>query len=188
MSHSPHRLQALRGVLALLLLALVLGVPTASAQTTAVCSNTPPSSQRIECVKDTTSTDNIEINTQNQTISTTGADRPAVKANHKGTGNIVLRIRNRTPSRAAGGWRILRAHRTTASGRISRGRDRGRHGQRHFLDHYDGCVSPDRRTSRGGQGVRVDSRSSGTVDVDIRGGSITASGHEYGDGVSRFSV
>ena len=78
-------------VLLSLFLAPVVGVSDASAQTP-VCSNTPAPGERIECKKDATSTDNIEIITENVNIETT-TNAPAIYAEHFGDGtNTILVI------------------------------------------------------------------------------------------------
>ena len=85
-------MRAVTGVLALLV-ALVLGVSTASGQTTAVCSNTPVSAQRIECTQDTDSTDDIVINLESGVnITTTDESDHGIIGHHQGAGDITINV------------------------------------------------------------------------------------------------
>ena len=90
-SLSCRRVRISTSVLALLV-ALVLGVTTASAQTTAVCSNTPAMGQRIECTEDATSTSDIDINASGVDIDTSGSLEPGIYGFHQGTGNIDIDV------------------------------------------------------------------------------------------------
>ena len=81
-------------VLLSLFLAPVVGVSVASAQTP-VCSNTPGPGERIECKNDATSTDDIEINTENVNIETT-TNAPAIYAEHFGDGTNTITVKGST--------------------------------------------------------------------------------------------
>ena len=80
------------GLLALLV-GLTLGATTAYAQTTAVCSNTPTASQRVECTEDSTSTDAIDIEAEGVDIDTTAASEPGITASHAGNAKIDISVR-----------------------------------------------------------------------------------------------
>ena len=93
-SLSCRRVRLWTSVLALLV-ALVLSVTTANAQTTAVCSDTPASGERIECTGDSTSTDDIDIDARGVDIDTSAADEPAIKASHAGNADVNIRVRQK---------------------------------------------------------------------------------------------
>ncbi len=75
-----------------MLLVLGSGVLTASAQTTAVCSNTPTSTQRIECTQASDSTTAIDIDALGVDIDTSADNEPAVKAQHAGDADIEINV------------------------------------------------------------------------------------------------
>ena len=75
-----------------LLVAFGLGVTTASAQTTAVCSNTPATGERIKCEEDATSTNNIDSDTSNVTISTAADGEDGIEVTHLGSVDIDIDI------------------------------------------------------------------------------------------------
>ncbi len=75
-----------------LLVAFGLGVTTASAQTTAVCSNTPATGERIKCEEDATSTNNIDSDTSNVTISTAADGEDGIEVTHLGSGDVDIDI------------------------------------------------------------------------------------------------
>ena len=72
-----------------LLLAFTLGAEHARAQT-AVCSSTPGSGERIECVEDAMSTADIDIQAEGIDIDTT--DMMGIDARHDGTGKINITV------------------------------------------------------------------------------------------------
>ena len=77
------------GAIALLLAAaLGLGVGEAQAQT-AVCSNTPGTGERIECTEDGDSTDDIDIDVKDVTITTNGQYTHGIYGLHQGTAGDV---------------------------------------------------------------------------------------------------
>ena len=95
------RVQLPRGAPALvfffgLLFTLVLVTSNGLAQTTPVCSNTPGSGERIECKKDATSTDDIEIQTENVIIRIITSNADAIYAEHLGNGTNTIRVRGST--------------------------------------------------------------------------------------------
>ena len=85
-----------------LLVAFGLGVTTASAQTTAVCSNTPATGERIKCEEDATSTNNIDSDTSNVTISTAADGEDGIEVTHLGSGDVDIDIQGGAPSRRGG--------------------------------------------------------------------------------------
>lgn len=89
-SHVSRRAWA-TGLLALLL-AFVTGVPAASAQTTAVCSNTPATGERIECTEAAASTTDIDVDAEGVDIDTTTASEPGIKASHEGNAGIDVYV------------------------------------------------------------------------------------------------
>ena len=84
-----------------LCVALFLGVTMTTAQTTAVCSDTPTSSQRIECTEDSTSGNAIDIDAQGVDIDTTELDEPAIKATHAGNADIDIGVTHKIVNQAA---------------------------------------------------------------------------------------
>ena len=74
-----------------LLFALTLGVSIAQTQT-AVCSNTPGTGERVECTKDSSSSDNIEIQLDGIEIDTTVGGGHGVHVEHQGDGRIDIGI------------------------------------------------------------------------------------------------
>ena len=83
-----------QGCLALFI-TLVFGVSTVQAQT-AVCSNTPATGERIECVETADSTNNIDINVQDLTIETMDAGVFGIYGKHEGTSSIDIDMENTT--------------------------------------------------------------------------------------------
>ena len=69
--------QAWTGVPALLV-AFLLCLPSAFAQTTAVCSNTPAPDERIECIEDATSTGDVDIDAEGVDIDTSISIRDGI--------------------------------------------------------------------------------------------------------------
>ena len=69
---------------------LVFGVPVASAQQTAVCSDTPEEGERIECNAPSTSSTDVDLGPEGVNIDTTYRNFPGVAGLHKGTGDINI--------------------------------------------------------------------------------------------------
>ena len=84
---APMGTQPLMCIMALLTM-LALGAGNASAQQTDVCSNTPMAGERIYCREEETSTEDIDIDTSDLGITTTGSDEAGILAHHLGDGNI----------------------------------------------------------------------------------------------------
>ncbi len=142
-----------------LLVAFGLGVTTASAQTTAVCSNTPATGERIKCEEDATSTNNIDSDTSNVTISTAADGEDGIEVTHLGSGDVDIDIQGGL-HRDEGGL-FLRRLWTSLKGRP----------RRHDLD-------PDGRRPRhhhtGADGHGIVAYNHGTLDtasisIDVRG-------------------
>ena len=92
-SHAFARLPLSTIALTLLLTAaLSLGLGDTRAQATAVCSNTPGSGERIECIEDNTSTDDINIDAQGIDIDTTALREHGIHAFHEGEGDIDIDV------------------------------------------------------------------------------------------------
>ena len=115
-----------------LLVAFGLGVTTASAQTTAVCSNTPATGERIKCEQDATSTNNIDSDTSNVTISTAADGEDGIEVTHLGSGDVDIDIQG--GSIETRGRLFLRHPWVSLEGR-SRGRDLDRDGWRQHRHH-----------------------------------------------------
>ena len=153
-SLSRSRVRALIGVLALLI-ACSLDVTTAYAQATAVCNNMPGSGERISCTEDSASTTDIDIDTSNLTISTTGESDAGIQATHGGSGNIDINSMSDTitttgTSLAYGIWADHNGTTGDVTVRVT---------------------SPTIQAGVGG--IVAESTSSGKLDVDFTGGSIT---------------
>ena len=82
-----------QAVLCIFGLLFVLGITSAQAQTSAVCSDTPAPGERIECTEDDTSTSDIDIDAVDIDISTSGDSEPGIKAHHDGDGGINVRAK-----------------------------------------------------------------------------------------------
>ncbi len=69
-------------------------LPMCAAAQTAVCSDTPAEGERVECAKDSTSTDDIEILLEGVDIdiATTAVNTHAVRAKHEGSGDIDIEV------------------------------------------------------------------------------------------------
>ncbi|MDE0391897.1 MAG: autotransporter outer membrane beta-barrel domain-containing protein [Rhodospirillales bacterium] len=76
----------------LILADLVLSATDVSGQTTAVCSNTPGTEERIECTEEATSTSAIDIDAEGVDIDTTTDDEHGIHAEHLGTGDITIDV------------------------------------------------------------------------------------------------
>ena len=155
--------RALIGVLALLI-ACSLDVTTAYAQATAVCNNMPTSSQWIKCTENAASANDIYIDTSNLTISTTGLNDAGIQATHGGTGKIDIKSMSDTitttgTSLAYGIW----AYHNGTTGDVT-----------------VRVTSPTIQAGVGG--IVAESTSSGKLDVDFTGGSITTTG-DSADGI-----
>ena len=109
---APAVWRALAGLLLLAVAAMVaFGASTASAQQTAVCSDTPGSGERVECTESTTSTNDIDINLQDGLdINTSGESDHGIHGFHEGTGDITIRIQGVTDNNTI-----------TTSGKLSNG-------------------------------------------------------------------
>ncbi len=75
-----------------LLFALTFGAGALQAQTTAVCSNTPGTGERIECSEDATSTSDIDIDAADMEIDTTVDGETAIYGVHMGQGDISIDV------------------------------------------------------------------------------------------------
>lgn len=87
---------SLCAIAGLVLIALVLRSPDASAQTIAVCNNSPGAGERVECTEDATSTNDIDIDLDDVDIDTSG-DSPGthgLHVRHRGTGRISIDVRD----------------------------------------------------------------------------------------------
>ena len=95
---SPFRGTIRATVGAIILVAMfLLGVGEAQAQTTdPVCSNTPEAGERISCVKEAASTEDIDIEASDLTITTTISGRSGISALHDGSGTIYMDLTNPT--------------------------------------------------------------------------------------------
>ena len=71
---------------------LVVWAPGASAQTTAVCSNTPGSGERIECTESSTSSNDIDIDAEGVDIDTATDEETGIYAHHEGNANIDMDV------------------------------------------------------------------------------------------------
>ena len=69
---------------------ILLVLAQAPAHATAVCSDTPASGERIECVEEANST--IDINAVDIDIDTSADDEPGVKASHEGTADVEIDV------------------------------------------------------------------------------------------------
>ena len=68
------------------------GPSNALAQTTAVCSNTPNTGERIECTESADSTANIDIDLEGYIVDTTEMDEHGIYAKHEGDGDIAISL------------------------------------------------------------------------------------------------
>ena len=76
---------------------VLLFAGTVSAQTTAVCSNTPGDNQRVSCVEGSDSTADIDISLEDGvSISTDGDVHHGVSATHDGVGDVTISIKGKT--------------------------------------------------------------------------------------------
>ncbi len=75
-----------------MLFVLITGALSAPAHSTAVCSDTPASGERIECTEDSTSTSDITIDAVDIDIDTSGTTEAGVKASHEGTADIDIGV------------------------------------------------------------------------------------------------
>ena len=141
------------------LLPLVVGVTTAYAQTTAVCSNTPTPSQRVECTEDSTSTDGININAVGVDIDTTAASEPGIQATHAGTGDVFI-------------YTELGKIATTGNG--SHGINVGHTGE--TGDVVINGITTIETSGHSAHGINVDTDATGRLDFEIGGRNITATG------------
>ena len=68
------------------------GLSNALAQTTAVCSNTPNTGERIECTESAGSTTTIDIDLEGYSIDTTEVGEHGIYAKHEGDGDIEISL------------------------------------------------------------------------------------------------
>ena len=208
-SPSCRRAQAAAGLVALLV-GLTLGATTASVQAqTGVCSNTPGSGNRIECTEEDTSIADIAIDAFDLTINTAADNDDGIEIIHRGTGNIDVRTSGLTISTTATASTGIEAYHT-GSGNIriesrmdnitttadsslspSYGIDANHNAEAtanntNTGDIYVGTVSTTIQTGGAGQagsiGISAETRTTGKIEVDISGGSVTTLG-DQADGV-----
>ena len=79
--------------------ALLTAASDAFAQTP-VCNDMPATGQRIECMEDASSTDDIVIDAADVSISTTGQETHGIHASHQGQGDIHFTVRGGSISTA----------------------------------------------------------------------------------------
>ncbi|MCY3803025.1 MAG: autotransporter outer membrane beta-barrel domain-containing protein [Gammaproteobacteria bacterium] len=96
-THRRHGLRPMPGTptgvrLLPLIFALIAAVISAPAHSTAVCSDTPDTGERIECTEGTTSTSTITIDAVDVDIDTSIAAEPGVKASHEGTADVDIGV------------------------------------------------------------------------------------------------
>ena len=137
---------------------------TAQAQTTAVCSDTPAAGERIQCVEDAASTDDIAIDASGLAIETTADQESGIGAFHGGEGDI--RIESRSDS-------------ITTAGQLSYGIGASHSGG--TGDVFLRVFSTDIRTNRSGadafaHGIFGETTTSGRLDAVVTGGSIATLG------------
>ena len=72
---------------------LAFGAGNASAQQTAVCSDTPGEGERIECTELSTSSTDVNLRPRGVDIDTTDDESPGVAGLHEGTGDINIDLR-----------------------------------------------------------------------------------------------
>ena len=85
-----------RGML-LPVIAFALLLPMQVQAQTAVCSNTPAPGERIECMEDSTSTSDIDINLQSGVdITTSDNAHRAIRAYHTGVGDVTVNVKGIT--------------------------------------------------------------------------------------------
>ena len=72
---------------------LAFGASNASAQQTAVCSDTPGEGERIECTEPSTSSTDVTLRPEGVDIDTTDDESPGVAGLHEGTGDINIDLR-----------------------------------------------------------------------------------------------
>ena len=196
LTSSPFRGTIRATIGAIILVAIfLLGVGEAQAQTTAVCSNTPAAGERIVCEQDAASTNNIDIDTSNLTISTTAVYEDGIEATHSGSGDIKVNSQmdsiTTTGNNAFGidvnhmGSGDIKVNSQsdsiTTTGNNAYGIDVNHMGA--SGDVTVRVTSPTIMMSPsvpvgtpGSIGIAVNSASIGKLDVDIQGGSITANG------------
>ncbi len=180
------------------LLPLVVGVTTAYAQTTAVCSNTPTPSQRVECTEDSTSTDGININAVGVDIDTTAASEPGIQASHAGDAKIEINLTSRADNQGqvtqsaidttgAGSPGIQATHAGTGdvviytelgkiatTGNGSHGINVGHTGE--TGDVVINGITTIETSGHSAHGINVDTDATGRLDFEIGGRNITATG------------
>lgn len=150
---------------------LSMVVSARDAQTQAVCSNTPESGEWIECTEDATSSENIDISTSRQTITTTGTEEPGIKATHEGSGDISITSNSDTITTAGGtDNHAIWAEHEGSSGNVAV--------QVNSATIVTGNTAPTGTIGSAGVYVKSDTDTAGTLDVDIMGGSILSSGSE----------
>ena len=96
----PMGTQPLMCIMALLTM-LALGAGNASAQQTAVCSETPGTGERVECTQPDTSSDDISLILKDIDIDTTESDAHGVYGHHEGSRAHLHRHRDRPPLKEA---------------------------------------------------------------------------------------
>ena len=141
-------------------LAVLLCAGGAAAQ--AVCSDTPASGQRISCSEGQASMDDIDIDTRNPAISTTGQYHDAIYGRHSGQGDADVNI--------------------SVSGGTLKTTGVGAYGIIGIVRRNQGDVSIDTQnvaietTNRIANGIRGRLYDDGSIDIDVTGGSITTDG------------
>ena len=151
---------------AIILVAMFLhGVGEAQAQN-AACSNTPATGERILCEEGADSTENIDIDTSNLSISTTMDGNTGIKATHQGSGDIDVNSQSDSITTTGDSAFGLDVNHMGASGDVT-----------------VRVTSPTIMTgplvpvgTPGSIGIGAQSASIGKLDVDIQGGSITTNG------------
>ena len=96
LARRPHTQPLRPAPIALVLAAmLTFGASPAAAQTTNVCPDpgeNPEAGERIVCLEDSTSTDDITINADSVDIATTSDNEYAIYGKHEGDGNININV------------------------------------------------------------------------------------------------
>ena len=131
-----------------------------------MCSDTPGTGERVQCIEDATSTDDIEIDTSGLTIETTADQEHVIAGHHGGSGTV--RIESRSDTLATEGQfahGILASHKGSAGDVVLR------------------AVSTTIETKLTGtgaasRGIWAETITAGKVDVEIVGGRIATAGDD----------
>ena len=142
-----------------LLAVLVVGARNASAQQTAVCSDTPGEGERIECSEPSTSSTDVNLRPRGVDIDTTDDESPGVAGLHEGTGDINIDLRYDLVQEDDGGDYTIRYSTIRTSG---------------------GSTSDD-----SAPGVYGRHTGAGDIDIDVRFTDITTTG-ALSDGIEAF--